>query len=213
MTNAEYAAFLNAMQAVRKVEDSWYNPQGSYEKEKARITLAGGQWVVEAGYERHPVIYVSWLGAQAYCAWLRTQTGHAWRLPSEAEWEYAAGGGANKRTKWAGTNEQKELGEYAWYDANSGGTTHPVGEKKPNSLGLYDMSGNVWEWCEDDWHGSYQGAPGDGSAWVDSPQGSYRVLRGGSWDDSLVTCRVANRGNNDPTYRNYYLGFRLARSF
>ncbi|GAB4430413.1 MAG: hypothetical protein OHK0039_49110 [Bacteroidia bacterium] len=159
--------------------------------------------------DRHPVIHVSRNDAQAYCAWLSKETGQAWRLPTEAEWEYAAGGGAGNRTKWAGTNDEKALGDYAWYDKNSGEQTHPVGEKKPNELGLYDMSGNVWEWCEDDWHGNYQGAPGDGKAWVESPKGSYRVLRGGGWPDFAQFCRAADRDRGTPYNRNAGVGFRL----
>jgi formylglycine-generating enzyme required for sulfatase activity len=85
-----------------------------------------------------------------------------------------------------------------------------VGQKKPNQLGLYDMSGNVWEWCEDDWHGSYNGAPTDGRAWVDSPRASFRVDRGGGWDDSPRFCRAACRGHWAPACRSHGVGFRLA---
>ena len=90
--------------------------------------------------------------------------------------------------------------------------THPVGEKKPNAWGLYDMHGNVWEWVEDDWHDSYEGAPADGSAWVDNPRGSYRVIRGGSWGNDAQDCRSATRNDFRPDNRSSVVGFRLSRS-
>ncbi|MDX2287028.1 MAG: SUMF1/EgtB/PvdO family nonheme iron enzyme [Bacteroidia bacterium] len=161
--------------------------------------------------DRNPIVGVSWDDAQAYCRWLAEQTGTAFRLPSESEWEYAAGGGAEGRTKWARTDEKQLLGEYAWYDKNSGGQTHPVGQKNPNRLGLYDLSGNVWEWCEDYWHSDYKGAPSDGSAWVETGNtGLDRVYRGGSWGYDARDCRVSCRGHASPGRRSTYLGFRLA---
>jgi len=98
-----------------------------------------------------PVETVSWNDAQDFISRLNQRTGKRFRLPTEAEWEYAARSGG-KREKWAGTSSESELGDYAWYSKNSGGSTHPVGQKKPNGLGLYDMSGDVWEWCQD-WYG------------------------------------------------------------
>ncbi len=161
----------------------------------------------------HPITGVSWDDAKAYCAWLSQKTGKNYRLPSEAEWEYAAGGGALNRTKWAGTNDESSLGEYAVYSSNSGSKTASVKSKKPNALGLYDMSGNVWEWCEDDYHANYNGIPKDGSAWVDNPRSSLRVYRGGGWSDDAGLCRVSIRGYYFPNYRNYFLGFRVVLSF
>ncbi|MBK8877048.1 MAG: SUMF1/EgtB/PvdO family nonheme iron enzyme [Haliscomenobacter sp.] len=156
----------------------------------------------------HPVIHVSWNDAVAYCQWLAQKIGQRYRLPTEAEWEYAARGGQeSKGYKYAGSHN---LGEVAWFDGNSGGKTHPVGTKKPNELGLYDMSGNVWEWCEDDWHGNYHGAPTDGSAWVDSPRASRRVDRGGGWDYTALHCRAVLRNDDTPSGCYGDLGFRLA---
>jgi formylglycine-generating enzyme required for sulfatase activity len=162
------------------------------------------------GRGNRPVINVSWEYAQAYIQWLNHQAGQSgWRLPTEAEWEYAAGGGASDRTKWAGTSSEGSLGSYAVYGGK--GKTSPVQSKRSNSLGLYDMSGNVWEWCEDKWHDNYQGAPTNGSAWT-SGSSSARVFRGGSWGSNAKYCRVADRNSSSPAYRNGYLGFRLARS-
>ncbi|MGF1532361.1 MAG: formylglycine-generating enzyme family protein, partial [Bernardetiaceae bacterium] len=156
---------------------------------------------------KHPVESVSWDDAVAFCQMLSELTGKAYALPSETQWEYAAKGGQqSKGFEYAGSNE---IDKVAWYNGNAKGTTHPVGEPDPNELGLYDMSGNVWEWCADDWHGDYKGAPQDGSAWVDNPRGPGRVLRGGSWLLNAQHCRVANRFSLNPNIRSYDIGFRL----
>ncbi|MGB0931745.1 MAG: formylglycine-generating enzyme family protein [Chitinophagales bacterium] len=111
--------------------------------------------------------------------------------------------------RYAGSND---IGEVAWYEGNSGNKTHPVGELKANELGLYDMSGNVWEWCEDDWHDTYNHAPNDGSAWVELERVASRVRRGGSWLNVNSYCRSAFRFFNTPTYLTYDLGLRLAQN-
>jgi formylglycine-generating enzyme required for sulfatase activity len=168
------------------------------------------------GCDQCPVEGVSWNDIQDFLKKLNSLTGKRYRLPTEAEWEYAARGGIRSLDfLYSGSNNIEEV---AWYDSNaeSGNkngeqkTTRPVGGKKANELGLYDMSGNVWEWCEDDWHGNYQGAPTDGRAWVDSPRGSYRVFRGGGWFGTAEDCRAANRDGYAPTYRDGNVGFRLA---
>ena len=130
--------------------------------------------------------------------------GKRFALPTEAQWEFAArGGNKSKGYKYAGSNY---LDEVAWYRDNSGSNTHPVAQKRPNELGLYDMSGNVLEWCED-WKGSYS------SNAQTNPKGptydSYRVIRGGSWGNLARNCRVSIRGSFTPDYRNYYVGLRL----
>ena len=160
--------------------------------------------------DERPVESVSWNDITgAFLPALKKITGLDFRLPTEAEWEYAARGGRN--CQYAGSDKLQEVG---WYSANSHSETKPVGLKYPNKLGLYDMCGNVWEWCEDDWHDNYQGAPEDGSAWVNSPErGGYRVLRGGSYWYVAQYCRVAYRFNYPPAARNGDIGLRLAASF
>jgi formylglycine-generating enzyme required for sulfatase activity len=161
---------------------------------------------------QRPVVNMSWHDAVEFAKWLSVETGKLYRLPSEAEWEYAARSGG-KQEIWAGTSREQELEDYAWYEGNSGRRTHTVGGKKPNRLGLCDMSGNVWEWVEDCWHQNYEGAPTDGSAWLEANRGDCgrRVLRGGSWGDGPEFLRASGRYWDDAVIRNGYIGFRLAR--
>jgi formylglycine-generating enzyme required for sulfatase activity len=156
-----------------------------------------------------PVEQVSWDDIQEFLGKLNAKTGRKYRLPTEAEWEYAARGGSLSRGySYSGSNN---LDAVAWYSANSGNGTHPGGEKQPNELGLYDMSGNVWEWVND-WD--------DGTYYANSPSndpqgpstGSARVFRGGGWDYDAAYCRSAFRYYNSPGARGGNLGFRLARS-
>ena len=156
-----------------------------------------------------PVEQVSWDDAQAFVKKLSEKTGKQYRLPSEAEWEYAARAGS--QTAYSFGDDARELGRYAWFGENAGQTTHPVGEKQPNAFGLYDMSGNVWEWTEDCWNDNYGGAPSDGRAWTTGAC-SKRVLRGGSWAFSPRYLRAANRNGDSTAVRfNYGYGFRVAR--
>lgn len=156
----------------------------------------------------HPVLYVSWNDATMFCKWLKRKTGKNFQLPTEAQWEYAARGGNNSKSyKYSGSNTANEV---AWYVENSRGTTHPVKTKLPNEIGLYDMSGNVWEWCSD-WYGNY-----DSSAQT-NPQGpssgSRHILRGGSWWNYADPCQVSVRLDNAPWHRFSIAGFRLAIVF
>ena len=153
---------------------------------------------------RRPVEKVSWEDCQEFIRKLNSLTGKNFKLPTEAQWEYAARGGKKSREyKYSGSNT---IGDVAWYDGNSGNKTHDVGTKIPNELGLYDMSGNVWEWCSD-WYGSY------GSSSQTDPSGpssgSTRVSRGGSWLDDARLCRVSNRKQDSPGLHSFDLGFRL----
>ncbi len=162
----------------------------------------------EWGRGRRPVINVSWEDAKAYAEWLSNKTGRHFRLPSESEWEYAARSGG-KEERWAGTSDERQLVDYAVYEV-----TRPemVGSKKPNGLGLYDLSGNVGEWVEDCAHDSYDNAPQDGSAWLNTDGGDcgMRQLRGGSWGDKSAALRASYRDRSDQGYQVYNLGFRLA---
>ena len=159
-----------------------------------------------------PVENVSWVDVQWFIRILNVQTGDQYRLPTEAEWEYAARGGQQSRGyEYAGSPTPDLV---AWYGENDGERTHPVGQKEPNELGLYDMSGNVWEWVEDCWHDSYTGAPADGRAWASENSGdcSMRVRRGGSKNNDPRDLRFANRYWNATGDRDSYIGFRLART-
>ena len=180
VTNAEYERFLKA------------NPEAG----------EPGYWG-ERKYNRpeQPVVGVSWTDAKKFADWAGLD------LPSEAQWEYACRAGT--KTRYYTGDEEEDLNRAGWYSANSGMRPHPVGEKEPNRFGLHDMHGNVLEWCEDDWHGNYAGAPEDGRAWTDEPRGSGRVVRGGAWYVSAGHCRSAIRFHRAPSYRHDYLGFRL----
>ena len=151
-----------------------------------------------------PVENVSWNDVQEFIGKLNRQSGKNYRLPAEAEWEYAARSGG-KSQKYSGGNEVDDV---AWYSSNSGSKTHPVGQKQPNSLGIYDMTGNVWEWCND-WYGEkyYGESPRDNPQGPSS--GSGRVIRGGSWFDNAAYARASYRIRNNLVYRDYDLGFRL----
>jgi formylglycine-generating enzyme required for sulfatase activity len=175
------------------------------------------------GCDNCPVEQVSWDDAQAFIKKLNAQNeGYTYRLPSEAEWEYACR--AATTGDYAG-----DLDSMGWYYNNSGDAvlsgqwdasklsanrnrTHAVGSKQPNAFGLFDMHGNVWEWCQDWYHDSYAGAPTDGSAWLSGGEQKYRVLRGGSWIDGAFFLRSAGRGRREQGERNNLIGFRVVAS-
>ncbi len=173
-----------------------------------------------------PAVCASWMDAHAFIDALNSYSGLTFRLPSESEWEYACRAGATTRFYWGDDPNYSQIGNFAWYRSNSF-CQHTVGRKLPNALGLYDMSGNVWEWCEDQWHEYYRGtgvwpnnygdAPTDGSAWMDRiyPLNWVHTVRGGSWLNGGDACRSANRSELSDVasypldFR--YCGFRLAR--
>ncbi len=163
------------------------------------------------GRGKRPVIYVSWKEATAYAKWLSEQTGARYRLPTEAEWEYAARAGTE--TRWSFSDKEGDLGKHAWHWENSNNKTHPIGEKEPNPWGLHDVHGNVLEWVADCWHEDYDGAPNDGSAWEEegSDDCGRRVLRGGAWDNQPRNLRSATRYRYFAVTRYNDIGFRPAQ--
>ena len=203
---------------------------GKYEVTQAQwlavmdSTPGGNTWDSGQG-DTYPAYYVSWDDAKNFITALNmhiTNTGQGpatVRLPSEAEWEYACRAGTQTRFYFGDSLSVDDLCEddgirsqYMWYCGNnSQDGSKPVGGKLANAFGLHDMSGNLWEWCEDDWHDDYTGAPSTGSAWIDSSRGSYRVLRGGDWFDLAQNCRSAYRLHQWPDYGNRAFGFRLVR--
>jgi formylglycine-generating enzyme required for sulfatase activity len=192
VTNIRYKAFCDATSRAYPSDAGFSNMPNYF---------------TDPAYANYPVVNVDWYDAGAYATWAGK------RLPTEAEWERAAKGNTDNR-------------QYPWGDiwvetnANIGGmadgypNTSPVGTY-PNGIspvGCYDMVGNMYEWCEDDWHSSYNGAPTNGSAWIDYPHGSNRVLRGGSWFGSGTSARCAYRGTFNPTIRYNFVGFRFAKT-
>ncbi|MEZ5335343.1 MAG: formylglycine-generating enzyme family protein [Methanolobus sp.] len=158
------------------------------------------------GHDKHPVEQVSWDDAQDFVAKLNSKEAtDKYRLPSEAEWEYACRAGTTGKYHFG--NKESDLEDYGWY---SGKTTHPVGLKKANPWGLYDMNGNVWEWCEDKWHSSFEDVPVDGSAW-ESGSSSLRVDRGGCWSSLSRFCCSALRSANIAKDNMGFTGFRLLK--
>ncbi len=160
-----------------------------------------------------PVEQVSWNDVTGPNGFLDTlnhaNPGTTFRLPTEAEWEYACRAGTTTRFYWGDDPSYSEIGAYAWYNGNSGGTTHPVGQKTPNAWGIYDMSGNVWEWCQD-WYKVYSARPVL-DPWKSSVSAD-RVPRGGSWVNNGRYCRSADRYGDHPDNRNYGIGVRLCIS-
>ena len=153
----------------------------------------------------YPMYYGSWDEAMEFCRLLSNKTGRTYTLPTEAQWEYAArGGNKNESAKYAGSNM---IDAVAWYTDNSGGSTHIVGSKRANALGIYDMSGNVWEWCKDWYASSYVSYDTNNPTGPSS--GSNRENRGGGWGSTASYCRVADRSNLSPGYRYHCLGFRV----
>lgn len=192
VTNNQYCIFLNELGNQIEKGDRWLYIEDQY----CLIEEINNRFYPKKGFEEYPVIKVNWYGAKAFCNWLTERTGEEYRLPTEVEWEYAAKGGENQ--KWSGTNNEDELGDYAWYYENSNGEIHPVAQKKANIFGLYDMSGNVFEWCSD----YYQ---------YDS-LGNYPVYRGGSWDYHIWYLRCCWRFYDYPNISRYNLGFRICRT-
>jgi len=227
MVRIPAGSFMMGRYAGEQDSYSYENPQhqvtisqdfylGKYEVTKAQWQAVMGTtpWSGQSSVlndPNSPAVYISWDDCQAFVNALNQLGQGTFRLPSEAEWEYACRAGTTTRFYWGDDPSYTQIRNYAWYWGNCSSEqyAHVVGLKLPNDWGLYDMSGNVWEWCQDYWHGNYTGAPANGSAW-ESPTSSYRVVRGGSWYYYGRYCRSANRSWYDPDLR--HIGLRLART-
>lgn len=182
---------------------------------KQYIAAAGRSDLVDDDFMKYnsngdsaPVVQVSWNDAQSFIDWLNKTDGGGYRLPSEAEWEYACRTGGNNT--YCGSDS---VGSVAWYDDNSGKRAHSVGTKQSNTFGLYDMSGNVFEWVQDYYHDSYRDAPADGNAWTSGGDQNFRVVRGGSWYGYARESSAAYRSLSvSPDNRDKDTGLRLART-
>ena len=199
ITCAQYCAFLNERNIPG---DGTFGDKVYVDVQDSDCPLrySGGEFVPKPGKGNYPVTEVTWYGAQAFCDWMGGS------LPTAAEWEYAAKGGSKREGyKYSGANQ---IDRVAWYRENAQEGCHPVGQKAPNELGLYDMSGNVWEWCSD-WYGfDYYGrSPAKNPTGPAS--GQTRCIRGGAWNIDAWNCRVSNRSSKSPGFTYNYYGFRL----
>jgi len=194
ITTIQFAKFLSERGNQEKGSEDWYKPDEYSLIDTSEI----GKFKPRHGFENHPISNVSWYGAQAYTQWLSQKTRKNYRLPTEAEWEYAARGGQKSQGFiFSGSDILEEVAWYSDYAKNSGTGwkfkedrgTHPVGQKIPNELGLYDMSGNVSELCFDFYDNHYEG----GSNPKGPPYGSLKTQRGGSWDNNETDCRISAR--------------------
>ena len=211
LTVAEFGRFVAANGYKTEAEQ---NPsEGIRVWDGSKWVWSNGKSWRDPGFaqaENHPVVGVSWNDVVAYVKWLSEKTGEPYRLPSEAEWEYAARAGTTTRYPWGDDPGKNRANFFNSGSQWSGKQTAPVASFEPNAFGLYDMIGNVWEWLQDCWNDSYKGAPTEGSAW-ESGNCGLRVVRGGSWNIRPGYARVANRNRDAPTDRYIYQGFRLAR--
>ncbi|MFM9848057.1 MAG: formylglycine-generating enzyme family protein [Hyphomicrobiaceae bacterium] len=213
VTRAEFAAFVT--DTGHKEEGGCHASTASGWKPEPHRSWRSPGLVQNDG---HPVVCVNWEDAKAFIAWLSRKTGKPCRLLSEAEREYVARAGTTTSYWWDSTISTSEAnydGARTYGGASDGGwrrTTVPVRSFRANPWGLYNVHGNIWEWVEDCWHDSYQGAPADGPAWI-SGDCVRRVLRGGSWVDKPGRLRAASRFRYRPDYRDFDAGFRLARTF
>ena len=213
VTVGEFRKFISATGYVTSAQTQGW----SYVWDGTKtINQRGVTWEYDAfGFKRNadqenrPVIYVSYIDAMAYCNWLSSTTKKKYRLPTEAEWEYAARGG-NKAVGKCNYSGSNVIDEVAWYKNNGNGQTHPVGEKKPNQMGIFDMSGNVAEWCADWYSEKYYS-----KKISDNPQGPEsgvtRSVRGGSWFSDAGLARNSSRAGFDPNFSCGYNGFRIAK--
>ena len=198
------------MRSSINIEKAFYMGRYEVTQEQWRAIMGDNPSFFEG--DDLPVERVSWDDVQEFISKLNDKEGTTkYRLPSEAEWEYACRAGTT--TRYSFGDSESKLGDYAWYWYNSDGETHPVGQKKANPWGLYDLHGNVLEWVQDCGHSDYNGAPTDGSAWILACEyeGASRVNRGGGWGSLAGLCRSARRGHDVHRGRYNVLGFRILK--
>lgn len=207
VTNAQYAKFLNMRRPPKRDVDNWINVNN----DNLDIVRLGQDYFVVHGRENYPVTNISWYGASAYCDWLRDLTGEPFRLPTEAEWEYAARGGRKSHNYvYSGS---ANVGEVAWFDWNADGEKHEVQTLKPNELQTYDMIGNVQEWCNDWYDADFYN---DSTAHINPTgpeKGTECVVRGGAYHLEIENVRNEDRSKFPPTIMNMTIGFRIARDY
>ena len=213
VTVGQFRRFVEASGYRTDAERNAGSAAGCYTYTDYNLEWTPGHSWRSPGYaidDNQPVVCVSWNDAQAYVEWLSAETGGHYRLPTEAEWEYAARAGSTTEYSWGNDIASNWENCVYYVCGDSYEYTAPVGSFPANAWGLHDMHGNVWEWVQDCWNDSYQGAPTDGSAWESGDCGR-RVLRGGSWYNTARHLRSANRSGIDRADRDFNLGFRLAQ--
>jgi formylglycine-generating enzyme required for sulfatase activity len=225
MVEIPSGSFLMGNSALTSRETNNEKPRHNNEKPQHQVKVSGfamgkylvtqAQWFAFMGNNPSknkgdllPVDNISWDDAQMFASMLSQKTGQKYRLPSEAEWEYAAKAGTSTDYFWG--DDEKIAIDYAWYVNNSGGKTQPVGLKKPNQWGLHDMVGNVYQWAEDCWNVEYVSAPNDGTAWT-TGDCSLRVLRGGSWNVHYQFLRTTTRYFVESEFPYSFSGLRVVR--
>jgi len=205
ITNAEYVIFLNSEGNKLENNTLWINTKGKWNNITCRITKKDNKFIVEKGFGNYPVNFVSWYGANAYCKW------KGGRLPTEAEWEYAAYGGTPVKT--CGRMSKKHanninIDSLAWYKSNSKRNLYPVGLKIPNKLGIYDMQGSLWEWCAD-WYNEDYYKKKEKKNPKCTKKADFKVIKGGSWANDKKMLRISNRNGRNPNSNKVNIGFRI----
>ncbi|HPN31528.1 MAG TPA: formylglycine-generating enzyme family protein [bacterium] len=200
ITNEQYAAFLNAYKQSTVKSGQYAGQIMIYSHSDWGVVQNGSQWVPAAGKEKFPAINVTWYGANEFADY------YGLKLPTEAQWEYACR--ANTTTMFYWGESWEPINDYEWYQSNSNSVPHQVGQKKPNAFGLYDMTGNIKEWCAD-WYGTYSNLSETNP--IGPANGSDRVLRSGAFNDSYYSFQTTCRSWRPPSYKANSFGFRVVK--